>query len=157
MVEIRHARPEDAGEIELVRASATAALRRIYRPNAKALENKASISRDLERLVALVDGRVVGTTQIYVDGECLRIVGLGVLEEHRKCGVARELTGFLLGLAAARGLKGIGARTIRETGNVSIFESLGFHVVSEVKDEYSESDLYSELRDVDLFRPATAL
>lgn len=155
MVEIRHAVPEDAGGIGLVQGSATAALRRTYRPNARALANRSRISRDLQRLVALVDGRVVGTTQYYVERGCLRIVGLGVAEEYRRRGIARALVNFLLGLAADEGLEGIGARTIRETGNVQVFEKLGFRVVSDVKDEYSESDIYPELRDVDLFRPVT--
>lgn len=149
--------PEDAGGIEAVQASATTALRRIYRPNARALANRSRISRDLERLVALLDGRVVGSTEYYVEGDRLRIVGLGVLEECRQLGVARALVDFLLGLAEGKGLEGIGARTIRETGNVQVFEKLGFRVVSDLKDEYSESDVYPELRDVDLFCPVTGL
>ena len=157
MVEVRQAVPEDAGGIEVVQASAAAALRRTYRPNAKALANKSRISRNLGRLVALLDDRVVGTAAYYVEGGRLRIVGLGVLEECRQRGVARALVGFLLEFAAEQGLEGIGARTVRETGNVDVFEKLGFRVVSDVKDEYSESDVYRELRDVDLFRPVAGL
>lgn len=157
VIEVRHALPEDAFAIAQVQASTTAALRRIYRPNAKALANKSRISRDLERLVALVDGLVVGTVQHYLDEDRLRIVGLGVLEEYRKRGVAKALVESLVSLAKHKRLEGIAARTVRETGNVPVFEKLGFVVASDVPDEYSESDIYPVLRDVELFRRVTGI
>ena len=85
-----------------------------------------------------------------MDGESIRIIGLGVLAGFRRAGVARALVDSLADLASTLGLKGLVARTVRETGNVAVFERLGFRAVSEGPDEYSESDVYPELSDVEL-------
>ena len=151
MIEIRHYRPEDAAGVAQVSASATATMRQTYRPNAKALANKARISRELMRLVAVIEGRVVGTTQYFVDDDRLRLLGLGVLPDFRRHGIARALVEALKEIARHQGTRGLAARTIRETGNVPVFERLGFHVVTEGPDEYSESARFRELSDVELW------
>jgi len=84
MITLRHSAPEDAEGIAAVNASATATLRRTNRPNQKALANRRRISPELSRLVAVFQGRIVGTTGFYVDGDALRIIGLGVLPEFRQ-------------------------------------------------------------------------
>lgn len=79
MITVRNEQIGDAEALAQVTASATATLRKTYRPNENALANKKRISRDLQRVVAVATGRLVGTTQYFVDGDCIRIVGLGVL------------------------------------------------------------------------------
>ena len=51
----------------------------------------------LERLVAEVDGQVVGTVCFGVFGDRLRVIGLAVLPELRRRGVARALVEELRG------------------------------------------------------------
>ena len=58
MLAIREAGPHDAAGVAAVTASANAVLRRTYRPNTKALENKRRLSRNLVRLVAVFDDNV---------------------------------------------------------------------------------------------------
>jgi len=47
MFEVRHELPDDVAAIAEMSASATASLRQTYRPNSKALANKAQLSREL--------------------------------------------------------------------------------------------------------------
>ncbi len=58
MITVRPERVEDQAEIKNVRDAAMATLRQTYRPNQKAIENKARIGATLKRLVAIDDGRV---------------------------------------------------------------------------------------------------
>ena len=73
------------------------------------------------------------------------MVGLFVHEHHRRRGVARAL------------LDALGPRlslfTIRETGNVPIFERLGFAVVREELATEYVSDAHAQLHEVYMERP----
>lgn len=155
MITIRDSKPEDAQSVAEVEASATATLRQVYRPNQKALSHKSKIARDLVRLVAECDGRIVGTTRYYVDGGAIRIVGLGVHAEFRHRGIARALVSAVADRAREQGLPCVVTRTVEETGNVPIFEALGFEVDSRCPDEYSESVTGAKLTDVSLMMRIT--
>ena len=150
MITVRPNLPEDAEGIQRVSESATATLRETYRPNQRGLANRRRISSQLSRLVALVDGEIAGTTQYYVDGEAVRMVGLLVRADHRRRGVARALVRGVADVARKQGYRLLVTRTVKETGNVPVFEKLGFRVLSERPDEYSESDKYPALSEVDL-------
>ncbi len=149
-ITVRDAQPHDIEAALRVDAAAVATLRQTYRPNQKALANRKRLSPHLKRIVCLLDGRIVGTTQYYQDGNSLRLLGLGVLPEARRQGVARAMIAALADSARGLGLCSLATHTVRETGNVAIFQKLGFHVVSETPDEYYESDKYATLTDVDL-------
>ncbi len=150
MITVRDSRPEDAEAVREVEASATATLRAIYRPNEKALRCKQTISRNLCRLVAERDGTVVGTAQYFADGRAMRVIGLGVRGDFRRQGVARAIVAEIAGRAASLGLPSVVTRTVEQTGNVPIFEALGFKVTARCPDEYSESVTGGELTDVSL-------
>lgn len=145
---VRDTQPQDIEAALQVDAAAIATLRQTYRPNQKALANRKRLSPHLKRIVCLMNGRVVGTTQYYQDGDSLRLLGLGVLPEARRHGVARAMVAALADSARSLGLRSLMAHTVRETGNVPIFQKLGFRVVSEMPDEYCESDKYPALTDV---------
>ena len=149
MITVRSSVPEDADGIRRVSESATATLRETYRPNQKALENRRRFSSQLNRLVALVEGEIAGTTQFYRDGEALRIIGLFVHADYRRRGVAKALVGGVTDIARKQGVDLLVIRTVKETGNVPIFEKIGFEVLSVHPDEYSESDKYRQLSEVD--------
>lgn len=125
MIVVRPAAPEDEAAIERVSASGVAALRETYRPNDDAIASKP---HSLPRLVAVCDGELVGTVEYLLREDRLHLMGLYVLASHRRRGVGRALVDALHDLAGARKLS---LRTIRETGNVPIFERLGFAVVEE--------------------------
>lgn len=150
MISVRPATANDIEEIRVVSESATADLRNIYRPNQKALALKATFANALHQLVATAGGRVVGATHYYLDGDRIRLIGLMVRADHRQCGVARMLVNSVAGIARHLGVQVVAARTVKETGNVPIFERLGFRVEAERIDEYSVSDQFPSLTEVDL-------
>jgi ribosomal protein S18 acetylase RimI-like enzyme len=150
MITVRDTMPEDAEGVRQVEASATATLRQTYRPNQKALRHKRTISQDLRRLVAELDGVIFGTMQYFTDGNAMGIIGLGVHGDFRRQGVARALIAEVADRAASRGLQSVVTRTVEQTCNVPIFEALGFQVTSRRPDEYSESVAGGELTDVSL-------
>ena len=127
MIFVRPARVGDEPAIAEVSASALATLRQVYRPTPAAILRRRELAL-LPRLVALVDDQLVGTVEYALGVERLHLMGLFVAASHRQIGVARALVAELARLAHERPLS---LNTIRETGNVPIFERLGFAIVSE--------------------------
>lgn len=152
LITVRDELEEDAESVRLVDADAVATLRQTYRPNQKGLANKNRLSRDLKRLVAIAEGRLVGTLQFYLDGEGLHVIGLGVSPEFRRQGVARALLSELVERARSLRIARVMLNTVKETGNVPIFMRLGFRVTSEEPDDFSESDQFAVLTNVELCR-----
>jgi ribosomal protein S18 acetylase RimI-like enzyme len=136
---VRMATPTDAAATLHVEEEAFATVRSLYRPNDAARANLSAIAPALERLVAEVDGRVVGTVRFGVFGDRLRVIGLAVVPTFRRCGVARALVEELTRVGKLKGCRALALYTVTKTGNVSVFERLGFRVVSEQPDAYSVS------------------
>lgn len=150
MIIVRAAMPKDQNGIAKVEASATATLRRTYRPNREALIHGKMISRNMRRLVAESDGKIVGTVQYHVDGDAIRMIGLGVDADCRRCGVARALVNEIADNARRCGIASIVTCTVVQTGNVPIFEALGFRVCSICPDKFSVTDGGRELEEASL-------
>ena len=153
MIVVRPSEPGDDAAAKAVDALATATLRATYRPNKAALANKARIAARLNRLVAASDGLVVGTVRWYLDNECVRILGLGVHPDFYRQGIARELVAHLGAIARKQGATRLRLWTVKETGNVDIFARLGFHVVAEREDQFSESETHPKLIEVEMEKP----
>ncbi len=139
MIIIRDSNREDAEGVARVDVSARATLRETYRPNQKALAHKKAMARQLHRLVAICGGTIAGTTQCYVDGNAMHLIGLGVHRDFRRQGVARALVAEVALRTRRLGLPVLITHTVAETGNVPVFEALGFQVQSRCLDEYSAS------------------
>ena len=144
-ITIREAIDTDKEYIDIVSKSGIDTLRKTYRPNQKALKNKKKINRSLKRLVALIDEKIVGTVQYYADKSCIKIIGLSVLADYRKLGISRKLIEFTENVSRKNGIFNITLFTVKETGNGDIFEKLGFNIIREELDEFSESDKYCSL------------
>lgn len=147
---VRTARPEDRAGIEAVTAAATAELRRSYRP----IPSRIGADRDRDeslRLVARLDDAVVGTLDCHFGPGTAHLRRLAVDPRHRRRGIARALVDRASELARRRKL-GVSIETIRETGNVPIFERMGFRVVSAAVDDRFASDVHRELVSVRLER-----
>jgi len=149
---VRIATAEDIPAAEQVAALATETLRQTYRPMQYGV---ASPHPALTRLVAEIEGRIVGTVQYGVKGNRLHIVGLMVHPDHRRKGVARAMIESLAGIAPDLGLTHLSLYTIKQTGNVPIFERLGFNTVREDTASWAESDKYASLTDVYMERRIT--
>jgi ribosomal protein S18 acetylase RimI-like enzyme len=143
---VRRATVED--DVAAVVASAIATLRQTYRPTRAAIERKAARAHALTRLVAVTDGEIVGTVEYEVAGDRVHVIGLGVLDAHRGRGVARRLIDELVDIAAGAGARVLSLYTIRETGNVPVFERLRFAVAAEKPAADCESDRHARLIEV---------
>ena len=121
MIDVRPAGPDDDAGVQTVDAAATATLRETYRPNQAALANKARLSARLKRLVATLDGHVVGTVRCYVENQSVRVIGLGVHPNFRRQGIARALLCFLEATGKEEGATRLRLFTVKQTGNVEVF------------------------------------
>src|SRR5262245_29706385 len=65
-VTVRELTPEDEAEVAEVDRLATADLRKVYRPTSLAQKQRSAIDTTLQRLVAILDGRVAGTVQYRI-------------------------------------------------------------------------------------------
>jgi len=138
-ITVRQATASDDEAIAEVDSSARAALRRVYVPTAEALASKASQAPQTNRLVACVNGRVAGTVRYRVEDGRLHLLGLGVGEPDRQTGVARAMIEHLTKMARRQCLTRLSLYTIRQTGNVPLFQRLGFKVVSEEPAQFAVS------------------
>jgi len=155
MITVRPEKEDDQSGIQETDAAATATLRLIYRPNQRALANKARISTRLQRLVAVIDGRIVGTVQYHVEKQAVNVIGLGVHKDFRRRGVARSLIQSLTEIGRREKAIRLQLHTVKQTGNVEIFERLRFSGIAERKDDFSESDRFDKLIDVEMIKKLT--
>ncbi len=137
MILVRDARPEDASDVVRVQDAAFVALRRIYRPSDQAIAHAKTLP--LARIVAIDDERLVGTVQHRIDGDRLRVVALAVAPDAQRHGIARALVEQLVETARRRECSALALFTIEQTGNVAVFERLGFAVVSRRPETWSIS------------------
>jgi predicted N-acetyltransferase YhbS len=149
-VTVRVEQVGDAAAVRRITDDAFAPLRRVYRPSPEQLAHVATVA--LERLVAVRADELVGTVRYRVDGDLLRLVGLAVAPSEQRRGVARALVAHLTVIAHARGCRALALFTIEQTGNVTLFERLGFEVIAKERDLLSISTSGEELVEVYLER-----
>ena len=124
---VREASSEDAIDVSRICQLGITELRRVYRPQFGL--TKQSSHKPMKRLVAITDGKVVGTVQCQLTADRLHLIGLFVHPDYRFKGVARGLVEKSIEIARSTGINRLSLYTIEETGNVTIFERLGFTVV----------------------------
>jgi predicted N-acetyltransferase YhbS len=148
MITVRVATPEDAEVVREVSDLAVAILRRTYRPKKVAKVNRSQEVSSRVRLVALMDDQVVGTVEYAIEEARIHLTRLFVHPQFQRQGVGRQLVQYLVGIGQCERARCLSIDTVKETGNVVIFEKLGFEVILERKDQRSESDRYERLTDV---------
>jgi N-acetylglutamate synthase-like GNAT family acetyltransferase len=114
-------------------------LRKIYRPTSEAQRNQASSTNEWTCLGYYLGHQLVGFIKVKLSCKTLNLSTLAVMPEYRKKGVARSLI-----LEAERMFSNAGLLSVwcvEQTGNVEIFEALGFKVAERI-----ESDIF-ELAD----------
>jgi predicted N-acetyltransferase YhbS len=136
---VRIATYEDEEAVQRVTDEAFATVRSVYHPAPQAVAHLASISPALERLVADDRDQIVGTVCFRVVDVCLRVMALAVQPECRRRGIARALVDRLVTIAKDRECRALTLYTVTQTGNVPVFERLGFKLVGEQPDTYSIS------------------
>ncbi len=149
MISITIAAAVDIAPAKAIAKSAFSELRSVYLPTKTAIANKQDSTA---YVVAKAGENVVGTLKYIDEGGRVYLFDVAVDPQYRRQGVARQLIDFVSDIARTLGYKIVSARTIRETGNVEIFESLGFCVLKDETAKWCVSDRYSTLHDVYLER-----
>ncbi|MBP85705.1 MAG: hypothetical protein CMJ64_03155 [Planctomycetaceae bacterium] len=150
---IRIAVESDVPALESVARSAIATLRKIYRPTAKAIARKRTIVPELQQLVAVLDGQVVGSVEYRIKGDRVHFLSLFVHEDYRRQGIGKELLAELEGVGRWLGAQRLSACTVKETGNPEIFRHMGFIVLSEEPTDLYQSDKFDRLHESYMERP----
>ena len=145
-IEIRDALESDRPAISAVMSDATAVLRKVYRPSPSAAR-RARSAADVRWVVAVECEQIVGALRCVAKPDSLHL-GVGVHPDHQRKGVARALIAFLAEKARAQEISKLSLYTIKETGNMPIFERLGFSFVREGPAEDCESATGAQLTDV---------
>jgi GNAT superfamily N-acetyltransferase len=146
-VTVREASADDHAAVEAIDRAATADLRKVYRPTVAAERERAALGA-LMTLVASISGQVVGVVRYRIGDERISAIGLGVDPGFRRRGVARALIRRIEEIGARTGCRVLSVYTVRQTGNVPIFERMGLAVQAEGPSELFESDSYPEVIEV---------
>ena len=130
MVHVRPGRSSDQAALAALREEVTNALRRIYLPVTGGASHRRIMPR-FDTLVAVMGNHIIGTLEYTLAHETVYLQGLGVAEGYRGQGVARALIEAVAAKARPYPLPRLELCTIRETGNVQVFEQLGFQICDE--------------------------
>ncbi len=151
-ITIRKATVDEADVVAAVFEAAFAPLRSIYRPKADIASRQAERAKEGIRIVAELDGRVVATVQFDSHKEHVHVIGLAVHPHFQRMGIARRLIDWITVQAPTLGHNVVVLDTIKETGNVALFEKMGFRVFHEGISRCFESDRYPLLHEVKMER-----
>lgn len=153
---IRECCDSGRAEADEVTEKAFESLRQIYRPTREAIEMKRR-RPPAPRLIAIHAnqrdenfqnvGTIVGSVEYEVLDDQLSMMALAVHPEWRRRGIARLLITKLREIGRDHGVSRLTLWTIVETGNVLIFEQLGFRVVRVEQADLFESDQFEELEE----------
>jgi len=152
MITTRPAQSNEASEVRNIIDAAFATVRDVYRPKPDAVPTSENANLDTKTIVALVKEEIVGALTIYQDTTALHVSQLAVVEAFRKHGVARTLLQAANEAAIECGANELRLNTIQETGNVAIFQRLGFTVDSTTEATWCISDRFPQLQDVSMSR-----
>lgn len=124
---VREASTSDMPDVTSLMGAATAQLRTVYRPSPNAAA-RARSATNVRWLIALSGTRTIGALRYTTESDRLHL-GVGVLPEFQRQGVARALLDALAAKATALGLPKLSLYAIEQTGNVPIFAKLGFNAI----------------------------
>lgn len=138
MIQIREATPDDTEHLKILEDHMSRKLRQFYQLSefgqanyARRLKSQPKLQNKYTTLVACMSQTVVGTIQYNAENGILFLFGLSVHEDFRRQGIAREIMNHLFNFAKTQKLTTIRFNTMRITGNVEIFQKIGFVVTNE--------------------------
>ena len=153
MITTKIATSNDTEEVRTVIDGAFETVRDVYRPKPNAVPTSENANLDTKTIVALVNEEIVGAVCVYRDTAALHVSQLAVVPKFRKRGVARALLQAVNEVAIECGAEQLGLNTIQETGNVAIFQRLGFTVHATTVATWCISDRFPQLHNVSMTRP----
>ncbi len=152
MIVTRLATSNDAEEVQTVTDAAFATVRELYRPKPNAIPTSENANLCKKTIVALVNGKIVGATCVYRNVAALHVSQLAVVPKFRKRGVARALLQGAVELGIESGAIEVVLNTIQETGNVAIFQRLGFTIQATSEATWCISDRFPILTEITMTR-----
>jgi N-acetylglutamate synthase-like GNAT family acetyltransferase len=147
MTVVRAANAEDMVLAAAVSERAFRQVRTVYQPTDAAVARKFDQAGTWKRLIAERNRQIVATVEYRMATDRLSIRDLAVDPDFQHQGIARQIVDALAGIARADGLRALSIFTIRETGNVRVFEHLGFTVVSQEVATWCVSDAFATLHE----------
>lgn len=145
---IRQADDRDSKEAAELSAAAFVPLRAVYRPTREAVRRQHHRQRDETRIIAELGGRIVGTVEVDCHSDHLQLIGWAVHPDFQRKGIAYAMLDWIERHVRRDGHEAIVLATIRETGNVALFEGMGFEVVDEKEADWCVSESFEQLHDV---------
>ena len=125
----------DASLVELSN-TVFAELRNIYRPTALAQQNKMTSADDWSYFGYYSQQRLIAVVCVKLNGDTLHLSALAVASTSRRKGVARHLISEVQQMFPHANQ--VSVWCVEQTGNVNVFESLGFKVVERIVSDYFE-------------------
>ena len=116
--------------------SVFAEIRNIYRPTVLAQQNKMASTDDWTYFGYYSEQRLVAVVSVMLSDDTLHLSALTVASTSRRKGVARHL--ILEVQQMFPHANQISVWCVEQTGNVNVFESLGFKVVERIESDYFE-------------------
>ena len=113
-----------------------AELRSIYRPTMLAQQNKMASTDDWTYFGYYSEQQLVAVVSVKLSGDTLHLSALAVASTSRRKGVARHLISKVKQMFPHASQ--ISVWCVEQTGNVNVFESLGFKVVERIESDYFE-------------------
>lgn len=144
-IEIREVLPEDQDAFRQVHARAFQPLRAIYKPGPKARSGEQN--GKTTRLVAIRNGQIQATACYEITDDFLEIFGFATDPEHQSQGLARAILQAMEGIAQNAGKKQIRASVVTETGNVAIYQRLGFSELATKESQTFISDQFAVIHE----------
>lgn len=125
-VVVKEAQKGDRLAVRAIIEAATRELRQIYRLRGQRPRYRVPASI----LVALDRNTIVGTAEYVIKNDHVYVQGVAVRSSCRRKGICRSLLAAAGELARKSNLRAVKLHVIEETGNVVIFEKLGFKVAN---------------------------
>ncbi|MDF4972384.1 GNAT family N-acetyltransferase [Vibrio parahaemolyticus] len=129
-------------------------LRTVYKPTELARKQKSQSSETWESFGYFLGKNLAGCLEAKITNEVMNVRSLAVAKDYRRQGIARKLIDGVLSEFTA--VKTISVWCVEQTGNVTVFEQLGFKVTQRLCSELFELPDGSKAVEVNLTRGATA-
>ncbi len=153
MIEIRPATSSETPAALTVHSRAFAHHDQVYRPRPDDAAQQAERLNEGIRIIALDNGTIIGTAQYANHASHVHVLGLAVDPRSQRRGLARCMLDWIERKAVELGQTTVAVDTIAETGNVAIFERLGFTVVHTTRSTKFQSDAHGTLHLVQMEKP----
>lgn len=109
------------------------ALRNVYTPRQTAHQIQKSRTDNHQAFGALILGTLVGSLEAQFDGHSVSIRSVAVDHQYRKQGIAGKMIKAAMGSYASA--QSISLWCVEQTGNVSVFEKIGFTITQRIESD----------------------